>query len=131
MTIDTELVKNKRFHAPAESEIKKHSQEYRALATMRYLYPMKYDSLSIGEAPDLQDSKNSLGIEVTVAVKEKDMEASSAFAELRHGNPENAEKNIRIIESTGYKFIPFFGDKPSIVATGTSDGEKKIVSFKQ
>lgn len=62
------------------------------LATLRYLYPMKFDTMITGETPDLQDSVNSLGIEVTAAVKENDMKVSRAFSELYHGSPKEIER---------------------------------------
>ena len=49
-----------------------------------------------GEAPDLQDYENGIGIEVTIAVNENDMRASRAFSELYQGeqnNTKNAKNN--------------------------------------
>lgn len=51
------------------------------LVTLRYLYPSKFDTMITGEAPDLQDSASSTGIEVTAAVKEDDMKVSRAFSD--------------------------------------------------
>ena len=59
---------------------------------MRYLYPSKFDTMITGEAPDLQDSASSTGIEVTAAVKEDDMKVSRAFSELNQGKPKDIEK---------------------------------------
>lgn len=50
-----------------------------------------------GEAPDLQDYENGIGIEVTIAVNENDMRASRAFSELYQGeqnNTKNAKKQL-------------------------------------
>lgn len=68
MKIDTNKIKNKRFTTPIESELQKHSQEYRVLATLRYLYPNRFENMITSESPDLQDKENSIGIEVTAAV---------------------------------------------------------------
>lgn len=67
MNIHTNLVKSKRFTSSIEPSILKHSQEYRVLATLRYVYPEKFDAMITGETPDLQDSTSSTGIEVTVS----------------------------------------------------------------
>ena len=73
MKINTDLVKGKKYSSAVKPNTLKHSQEYRVLATLRYLYPSKFDTMITGEAPDLQDSASSTGIEVTAAVKEDDM----------------------------------------------------------
>lgn len=68
MKITTDLVKNNKFTSPIKASLLKHSQEYRVLGTLRYLYPQKFISMTTGESPDLQDCVNGIGIEVTVAV---------------------------------------------------------------
>lgn len=124
MRIDTDKIKNKKFTEPIKSEPQKHSQEYRALATLRYLYPAKFDTMITGEAPDLQDSASNTGIEVTAAVKEADMKVSRAFSELNLGKPKDIEKRKNIIESSGYSFVPLKDEKIAISTSGTADGEK-------
>lgn len=124
MKINTDLVKNKKFSSSVKPSILKHSQEYRALATLRYLYPAKFDAMITGEAPDLQDSASGTGIEVTVAVKEDNMKVSRAFSELYQGNLNDIEKRKNIIESSGYSFVPLKDEKVAIATSGTSDGEK-------
>lgn len=57
MKINTDLVKGKKYSSAVKPNTLKHSQEYRVLATLRYLYPAKFDTMITGEAPDLQDSK--------------------------------------------------------------------------
>ncbi len=95
------------------------------LATLRYLYPMKFDTMFTGEAPDLQDCVTSLGIEVTAAVKENDMKVSRAFSELYQGKSKDTEKHKEIIESNGYAFVSLKGKKVAIATAGTSDGERQ------
>lgn len=124
MNIHTNLVKNKRFTSSIEPSILKHSQEYRVLATLRYVYPEKFDAMITGETPDLQDSTNSTGIEVTVAVKEDDMKVSRTFSEMNQGKDKDIEKHENIIESSGYSFIYLKGEKIAISTFGTAIGEK-------
>ena len=124
MKINTEIVQNKKFEAAIKPCLLKHSQEYRVLATLRYLYPAKFDKMVTGEAPDLQDCENGIGIEVTAAVSENDMRASRAFSELYQGEPKDIEKRKKIIESSGYTFVPLVDNKDIISTSGTADGEK-------
>ena len=42
MKIDTEKIKNKKFTGPIEAKLQKYSQEYRALATLKYLFPNRF-----------------------------------------------------------------------------------------
>ena len=126
MKINTDLVKGKKYSSAVKPNTLKHSQEYRVLATLRYLYPSKFDTMITGEAPDLQDSANSTGIEVTAAVKEDDMKVSRAFSELNQGKPKDIEKRKNIIKSSGYFFVPHKDEKVAISTSGTTDGEKRF-----
>lgn len=125
MRIDTDKIKNKKFTEPIKSEPQKHSQEYRVLATLRYLYPNKFENMVTDESPDLQDNKNGVGIEVTAAVDYRDMRASREFANLQQKNG-NTEKHKKAIVSSGYSIlpIPIKEDMVAISTSGTSDGEK-------
>lgn len=96
------------------------------LATLRYLYPSKFDTMITGEAHDLQDSASSTGIEVTAAVKEDDMKVSRAFSELNQGKPKDIEKRKNIIKSSGYFSVPLKDEKVAISTSGTADGEKRF-----
>lgn len=127
MRINTDLVKNKRYNTSIEACLLKHSQEFRALATLRYLFPGKYDAMVNGETLDLQDCANSIGIEVTAAVKEKDMMVSRLFSELNKGTPKEIEKRKKTIESSGYTFVPRKSQGVAISVSGTADGEKLFI----
>ena len=115
MKINTDLVKGKKYYSAVKPNTLKHSQEYRVLATLRYLYPSKFDTMITGEAPDLQDSASSTGIEVTAAVKEGDMKVSRAFSELNQGKPKDIEKRKNIIKSSGYFSVPLKDEKVAIL----------------
>ncbi len=100
MNIYTDLVQNKQFGHSIQSNLLKHSQEYRVLATLRYLFPQKYKNMNTGESPDLQDLESGIGIEVTAAVREDDMKATCAFSKLhRASSNRETEKYKRIIRS--------------------------------
>ena len=124
MQINTALVKNKNFENAIKPSLLKHSQEYRVLATLKYLYAVKFDKMVTGETPDLQDCVNGIGIEVTVAVNGNDMKAFRAFSALYQRKSKDVEKCKKVIKSSGYAFAPI-GDKKFAIATmGTADGEK-------
>jgi len=122
MNINTDLVKSKKFSSVVAPNNLKKSQEYRVLATLRYLYPTNFDKMIKGEAPDLQDSANSTGIEVVSAVKEADMKISRELSKL----PKDIEKQKNLIKSSGYSFVPLKDGKFAISSSGTADGEKRI-----
>lgn len=126
MKINTDLVKGKKYSSAVKPNTLKHSQKYRVLATLRYLYPSKFDTMITGEAPDLQDSASSTGIEVTAAVKEDDMKVFRAFFELNQGKPKNIEKRKNIIKSSGYFSVSLKDEKVAISTSGTADGEKRF-----
>lgn len=123
MKIDTDQIKNKKFEGPIKSDLQKHSQEYRVLATLRYIFPNRFESMVEREVLDLQDIKNGIGIEVTSAVDWKDMRASSELANLKHKNKNN-EKHKIAISTTGYLFLTIKECKYAIYTSGTSYGEK-------
>ena len=83
-------------------KIQKLSQEYRVLATLRYLYPEKYDSLIKDESPDLQDSENSVGIEVTISDAESEVKTSRYFDHYCNPlTPERKENDKQSLEALG------------------------------
>lgn len=118
MNIDTNRVKNYKFNAPIKSSIQKYSQEYRALATLRYLQPEKFGQMFKGEIPDLQDYANSIGVEITVSVREEDVKVARAFAEKY-----DDESLREIIESNGYSLVDLQGRRV-IDTLGTGDSER-------
>ena len=97
MKINTDLIKNKKFTFPIDATLLKRSQEYRVLATLRHLYPNSFEAMTTGESPDLQDSMNEMGIEVTCAVAENDMRASRAFSQLHQELLLNSQKHLKTI----------------------------------
>lgn len=86
MNICTELVQNKRYDYAIKPCLLKRSQEYRVLATLRYLLPQEYSKMVTGESSDLQDCDSSVGIEVTAAVYRDDMKVASAFSNLHQSS---------------------------------------------
>ena len=130
MNIETDLVKKKEFSSSINASIQKHSQEYKVLAILRYLYPQEFSTMINGEAPDLQDNENGVGIEVVSAAQENDMRAFRAFSELHQTKGGDNEKSEERIRANGYKIVSIQGNKVGISKIGTSDSEKALVQKK-
>lgn len=130
MNIHTDLVQSECYHERISPEIANCSQEYRALATLRYFIPVKYDTMIKAEAPDLQDCNNCIGIEVTAAVSEKDMKAADAFSKLCKENDSVVVQKLKqkIIESN-YSIDTVEINQSTIISTSTSgtDNSEKTV----
>ena len=126
MKINTDLVKNKKFAKDIQPQTLKHSQEYRVLATLRYLYPQEFNTVIPGESPDLQDYVNGVGIEVTASVTENDMRAMRSFSRLHQENSRDVHEHLRRIADSGYTLNHFGNNRFSISRPGTADGEKAI-----
>lgn len=123
MNINTELVKNKKYNVAILHELVKVSQEYRVLATLRYLFPGVYEQMEHGDKPDLQDKTNKVGIEVTATVQENDMKANRVLAEFDETSSEKLTKDLDKIINCGYDINIIYGKK-SISRSGTVDSEK-------
>ncbi len=103
MNIHLDVVTNHSFSSAIQSDLHKLSQEYWALATLRYLFPSQFEKMIKGESPDLQDKINRVGIEVTSAVEEGDMQANRAFAEsIENPLSKKAVNDRQAIEKNGY-----------------------------
>lgn len=101
MNLNTERVERQQFKNAIESKKQKYSQEYFALGVLRYLYPERYAEVVKGERPDLQG--NGIGIEVTIAESEKEMQAN---AELKKYNMcDNKERRRKNIVKTGNEIV--------------------------
>ena len=97
-------VRNKRFPQAFTPRMRSISIEYTALAVLKYCEGETYRFLHHGDAPDLQDTDKSIGIEVTRAVDIGEAQAQSEFVKLREkDDPDEKEKCRRIIRQTGFK----------------------------
>lgn len=99
MYLETERVRNKSYTEAIDSRFQKHSQEYFVLAALRYFYPQKFDGVVLKDSPDLQDRTNRIGVEVTIAVSQKEMKASREFSKLKRMT--SSDERRRIIEKIG------------------------------
>lgn len=106
MHIFTDRIEQHRFNGSIRPKLQKHSQEYRALATLKYYFPEIYSSFTAGDAPDLQDNVSKTGVEVTAAVSETDMQITRAFNDFcTLGHEDDSRTLIHtmdVIEKAGY-----------------------------
>lgn len=126
MQINTDRVKNYKITSAIKPSLLKYSCEYRALATLRYLFPNKFETLKHADKPDLQDLINGVGIEVVNAVSEKDMEVNRLLSNMCDNKNISSEQINRLkkgIKACGYDL----NDERGLISkTGTGDGDKFV-----
>ena len=88
VNLNTKIVSETEINESITPQILKYSKEYYVLAVLRYLFPGKYDDLIKLEEPDLQKEDHSLGVEVVMAVSEKEM------AETRKAADKNTNSSL-------------------------------------
>lgn len=62
------------------------------------VFPGEFGNLKFGERPDLQNDELNIGIEVTTAISQDEMNISGAFSDIISGtarNPEGSKKKIQ------------------------------------
>lgn len=127
MNLNTDRIKNKKFNTKIDSNLLKHSWEYKVLAILRYLFPNKYNTMLVGESPDLQDYINDTGIEIVSAVSESDMKVQSEFLKLNK-ELDDSQKNriLNKIKENDYSIKEIQKEKYTIFRFGTANSEKNI-----
>lgn len=132
-------VRKKRFPQAFTPRMRSISIEYTALAVLKYCEDETYRFLHHGDAPDLQDTTNSIGIEVTRAVDQDEAMLGSEFVKLAAKNdPKEKEKCRERIGQTGAKLMEDWGmtysslkpEKEIIVQAFTSK-LSKVASYRK
>lgn len=95
----TDAIRNKHFENVLDTHLCKTSNEYASLAALKFCYGEKYRNLKHAEAPDFQDKKNSVGIEVTDSITQKDAQNLSEFVKFAQA------KNDKERNKCKYKII--------------------------
>ena len=88
-------IRNRHFGCVLDSHFWKTSNEYTALACLKYCFGEKYRHLRKAEAPDLQDAENSVAIEVTDSVTPNDAQTIGEFTKLSQVNSEKQKEKCR------------------------------------
>lgn len=102
----TDSIKNKRFESVLDTHLWKTSNEYTALAALKFCYGEKYKDLIKSEAPDFQDLKNSVAIEMTDSVTPTDAQTAGEFTRIGLAKTEEEKlKRRKKIEKNGAKML--------------------------
>ena len=88
-------IRNRHFGCDLDSHFWKTSNEYTALACLKYCFGEKYRHLRKAEAPDLQDAENSVAIEVTDSVTPNYAQIIGEFTKLSQVNSEKQKEKCR------------------------------------
>ena len=88
-------IRNRHFGCVLDSHFWKTSNEYTALACLKYCFGEKYRHLRKAEAPDLQDAEHSVAIEVTDSVTPNDAQTIGEFTKLSQVNSEKQKEKCR------------------------------------
>lgn len=124
----TDKIRNYQVKTPLPPGKIKTSREYEVLAILRYSFPERFAGLCKAEAPDLQDAKINLGIEVTSALSPRDEQITGESIKYSHAKTEaEREKCLRIIHDCGGTRDEFSTGYP--VSTSESDKAHVIDSF--
>ena len=91
----TDEVRNKNFEYVLDTHLWKTSDEYFALAVLKFCYGERYQYLKKGEAPDLQDIENSIAIEVTNSILPNDAQIVGEFTKLQQVKTEKEKERCR------------------------------------
>lgn len=98
----TDEIRTYQVISPLPPEKIKTSREYEVLAILKYSFPKQFANLCKAEAPDLQDAKTNLGIEVTSAISPIDEQITGESIKYSHAKTEaEREKCLRIIHDCG------------------------------
>ncbi len=121
-------IRNFQVSSPLPAEKIKTSREYVVLAILKYSFPERFTNLHKAEAPDLQDVKSNLGIEVTSAFSPRDEQISGESIKYSYAKTEEErEKCLRIIHNCGGTRDDITTGYP--VSTADSDKAQVIDAF--
>ena len=134
-----DFVRNKRFPKAFTPRMRSISIEYTALAVLKYCEGETYRFLRHGDAPDLQDTTNSIGIEVTRAVDQDEAMLGSEFVKLAAKiDPKEKEKCRERIGQTGAKLTEDWGmtypplkPEKEIIVHAFKSKLSKVASYRQ
>ena len=90
----TSEIRSKEFIYPMDSENMKHYPEQLALSVLRYFFD-EYDDFLVKDAPDLQSSDFSTGIEVTEITVSKNKAIDGDYLQYRKTKDEKYLEKIR------------------------------------
>ena len=84
------------FEKPLTSRFRKTYVEFLALEILQYCYGDFYKKFNIYDSPDLCDTEQRIGIEVTEAVAIEEAQIESEFVKYRLENDNHVVEGIRL-----------------------------------
>lgn len=90
---------------PLESQARKKYYECYAKIVLEELWPEEFIDLQLEEKPDLQSNDEKYGVEVTIAIDEKQLEAESLYTCISYNRVRNEEYSLKKINKNGCKLV--------------------------
>ena len=94
------------------------------------MFPNEFENLEILHKPDLQDDKNGIGVEVTIARNKVQEENESLYAKIESGQVRNRDKAIEKINNS-YKPYAMYVDGILVGIPDNDDFERIFKSFSE
>lgn len=94
------------------------------------MFPNEFENLEILDKPDLQDDKNGIGVEVTIARNKVQEENESLYAKIESGQVRNRDKAIEKINNS-YKPYAMYVDGILVGIPDNDDFERIFKSFSE
>lgn len=92
---------------PLPSHTKLDYDECYAKVILEKFYPDRYVDLLLDDKPDLRDTSNGIGIEVTSAIPQNEQEAMSLACEIPYLEKEKQDKRIAYLKKKGYNYTQY------------------------
>lgn len=94
------------------------------------MFPNEFENLEILDKPDLQDDKNGIGVEVTIARNKDQEENESLYAKIESGQVRNRDKAIEKINNSS-KLYAMYVDGILVGISDNDDFERIFESFSE
>lgn len=92
---------------PLPSHTKLDYDECYAKVILEKFFPEKYVDLQIADKPDLRDTPNNIGIEVTSAIPQNEQEALSLACKIPYLEKQEQNKRIAYLKGKGYSYSEY------------------------
>jgi len=100
-------------------------EECYAKVVLENMYKNKFNGLEIKDRPDLQDEKNSIGIECTVSIEQKSQEVEKLYIDLINNKVNNPNKCKERINKLGGKITEY-----ALIQSGTNSSTNILNAVK-
>lgn len=92
---------------PLPSHTKLDYDECYAKIVLEKFFPDRYVDLLLNDKPDLRDTSNGIGIEVTSAIPQGEQEAMSLACEIPYLEKKQQDKRITYLKKVGYNYTKY------------------------